>query len=175
VDKLKHYRIPFVGLKNGIHEFYYNIDENFFSLFENSEIKNGQIEVDLTFDKHDSFFILDYSIGGTVETNCDRCSERFSLEILDKYRVYVKFDGEVARSKDDRQDDIIYISPFDTHLDVSQLIYEFTNLSIPIQKICSDKKTGSPGCNKKVIKILEQNTSTNKDTDPRWAALKKFK
>lgn len=157
-----------------MHHFRFEAGEDFFKCFPGSAIGKSNVQVDVKFEKRESFFVLDFSIGGTVEAECDRCAERFSQEVLDEHKVYVKFDSEAKRQKED-DDDIIYISPNDIYVDVSQLIYELVNLSMPMQKTCPPKADGSPGCNKRVLKILEGKTEKDKEPDPRWEALKKFK
>lgn len=175
MDIRKQYRIPFTGLKLGLHQFHFEAGEEFFKSFEGSVLGKSDVHIDVQFDKREQFFVLDFSIGGTVEVECDRCAELFAQEILDEHRVYVKFDDEAKRQREE-DDDIIYISVNDIYVDVSQLIYEFVNLSIPLQKICPPKADGSPGCNKKVLKILEgKQPEENNEPDPRWAALKKLK
>ncbi|MDZ4846667.1 MAG: DUF177 domain-containing protein [Chitinophagales bacterium] len=175
MDILKQYRIPFTGLKLGLHNFRFEAGEEFFKSFEGAEIGKSDVHVDVLFDKKESFFVLDFSIGGTVQVECDRCAEKFDQEIIDEHRVYVKFDDE-AKKRQEEDEDIIYISHNDIFVDVSQLIYELVNLSLPLQKICPPKADGSPGCNEKVLKILEGKTEKkNKEPDPRWAALLKLK
>jgi len=174
LDILRQYRIPFTGLKLGVHQFRFEVGEDFFKSFGGATIGKSNVQVEVRFDKKESFFVLDFYIGGTVEVECDRCAEKFNQEILDEHRVYVKFDAEAKRRHDD-DDDIMYISPNDIDVDVSQLIYELVNLSLPMQKICKPKADGSPGCNEKVLKILEGKKQKDKEPDPRWAALKNIK
>ena len=176
MDIRKEYRIPFTGLKLGVHQFKFQVGEEFFKSFEDSVIGKSDVHVDVTFDKRETFFVLDFSIGGTVQVECDRCLEKFDQEIIDEHRVYVKFDDEAKRQHQE-DEDIIYISHNDIFVDVSQLIYELVNLSLPLQKICPPKADGSPGCNEKVLKILEgkQKEDNDKEPDPRWEALKKLK
>ncbi len=178
MDVLKQYRIPFTGLKSGIHHFNFEVNEDFFKQFEGATIGKSDIHVDVKFEKGDNLFVLDFSIGGLVEVECDRCAELFNQELLDEHRVYVKFD-DAAKQSGTTEDDIIYISRNDIYVDVSQLIYEFINLSLPYQKVCPDKADGTAGCNENVLKILEGKTkesdNQDKEPDPRWAALKKLK
>lgn len=174
LDILSQYRIPFKGLKQGVHHFRFEAGEDFFKCFAGSAIGKSSIQVDVKFDKRESFFILDFYIGGTVEAECDRCAEKFNQEIIDEHRVYVKFD-EQAKQQNQGDDDIAYISASDVYVDVSQLIYELVHLSLPMQKICPLKADGSPGCNEKVLKILEGKKQQDNEPDPRWAALKNIK
>ncbi len=40
---LSKYEIAFKGLKEGVHQFEYELDDKFFDMFENSEVKNGSL------------------------------------------------------------------------------------------------------------------------------------
>ena len=64
-------------------------------------------------------------------------------------------------------------------LDVSQLIYEYINLCLPIQRSGCKKPGQEPQCNQEVLKYIagEEGTAPKRedDIDPRWAALKKLK
>ena len=39
--------------------------------------------------------------------------------------------------------------------DVSNWIYEFVMLSVPMQKMCSEEEMGGPQCNKEVLEKLK--------------------
>jgi len=175
LDKSNEYRIPFVGLKQGVHIFNYELGNNFFSRFEGAVIKESKAKIELRFDKKENFFVLDFYVGGTIRVDCDRCSEPFDQELLDEYKVFVKFDDE-AKAMGQQHEDVVFISSSEAHVDVSQLIYEFINLSMPVQKVCPLKEDGTAGCNKKVLAILKEGENSNEqEADPRWSALKKLK
>ncbi len=48
---LKEYEIPFVGLKEGMHDYRFTIDNRFFDRFEYSEIHEGEVFVDLRMER----------------------------------------------------------------------------------------------------------------------------
>lgn len=168
---LHKYDIPFVGLKLGEHRFAYTIKEDFFENFEASPIQKSNVIIDLDFNKKSNFFQLKFYVEGTVFTACDRCAENFDLAIEGDYDIVVKFNDALVETNE-FEEDIMYISYNDTHVNVAKLIYEFIVLSIPIQKIHPDDAEGNPGC--------EMNWKQAEDTDeesmdPRWEALKKLK
>ena len=172
---LREYQIPYVGLKIGIHEFNYQIDGKFFEAFEGSLISECQVHVKLELEKKETLFILNFFIDGTVNVVCDRCSENFDKKIFGDYQCIVKFkDARADFTNDD--DELIFISREDNFIETADLIYDYINLSLPIQLIHPDKEDGTPGCNPEVLKYLTSSEeSTPDDEDPRWAALKKFK
>ncbi len=73
---------------------------------------------------------------------CDRCAADLSLPIESEYPIVVKFDEHSEEEKDDSMADVVYINRSDSHLDISQLIYEFINLSIPLNHVTCDYLRG---------------------------------
>ncbi len=132
------YEIPFVGLKSGEHFFNYSVDNDFFAEFEESPISDGKFEIELIFEKG-NFFTLTFNIIGSVAAECDRCAEKFELNFEESHPLMVKFDDNIAIEEDvpETDEDLIYISRNETHLNVARFIYEFIILSIPIKKSSS--------------------------------------
>lgn len=176
MDPLRPYEIAFVGLKTGVHQFSFPIDERFFVLFEGSLVKEGKLEVKLDFDKGISFFLLKFNITGWVELPCDRCSVNLNFPIDEDYNIVVKFDDHAEEEKDDSMADIVYINRSASHLDVSQLIYEFINLSIPLNHVNCDNLRDEKPCNQDILKRLSRQTMKKQTAkDPRWDNLSKIK
>lgn len=168
---LRAYQIPFVGLKLEEHHFNFVLEDAFFSHFEDSLVKQGKVFVDLIFDKKDRLFVLNFDISGSVASECDRCGQAFDLPIHGNYTMYVKVGDEREEDKDN--EDVIWISDGDSVLDVSEMMYEFVHLSIPIKKTHPDKKNGEPGCDPEILKLLatEKEEEDKKEIDPRWDIL----
>jgi uncharacterized metal-binding protein YceD (DUF177 family) len=174
VKGLREFEIPYVGLKIGVHKFNYEVDSNFFKHFEDSLIQDCKVNVKLEFEKKETFFILSFFVDGTVRVECDRCLIPFDKEIFGDYICYIKFAEDPKNMTD--EPDVMYIARDQTVIDVSQLVYEYINLSLPIQKMGCEKPGEEPQCDKEMLKYLsiEKKNETNED-DPRWAALKNLK
>ena len=72
--------------------------------------------------------------------------------------------------------DVYYISRGESHLHLGDWIYEFINLSIPMQKMCKIEDIGGPSCNKEVLEMLKRmNGDNEKAGNPVWKGLEKFK
>jgi uncharacterized metal-binding protein YceD (DUF177 family) len=73
--------------------------------------------------------------------------------------------------------DVYYISRGESHLDVAEWIYEFINLSIPMQKTCQFEKMNGPYCNPKALDMLKKLESSEEKPkeNPIWKGLEKFK
>lgn len=175
---LREFEIPYVGLRVGVHKFDYDIDAKFFDFFEDSPIRDCKVHVKLEFEKKETFFALNFFIDGWVKTECDRCLEPFNKNIFGDFTCYIKFSEDPLQLGD--EDEVIFISRDETIIDVSQLVYEYINLCLPIRKLGCEKPGEEPQCNKEVLKFIlnAENKEREKkegDVDPRWAALKNIK
>ena len=174
----REFEIAFVGLKPGIHEFNYEITDKFFEDFQQQDFRNCKANVKLTLDKKSSFMQLKFEIGGNLEVNCDRCNSNLPLDLWDEFNITVKMVENPELMNDEEVDpDMYYIAQGDSQLDVSNWIYEFINLSIPMQKVCEFEKMDGPHCNpnaKEMLKKLEA-IDPKAEENPIWKGLEKFK
>ena len=172
------FEIAFVGLKPGIHEYNYEINDRFFEVFQQQDFRHCKANVKLTLDKNNGFMLLKFEIGGTLEVTCDRCNSNLPLDLWDEFNMTIKIveEPELMNGQED-DPDVYYISRSESHLDVANWIYEFINLSIPMQKSCNYEKMDGPHCNpsaKDVLKKLEPEDKEKKD-NPIWKGLEQFK
>ena len=177
MNRRREYEIAFVGLKPGIHEYQYQITDKFFEDFQQQDFKNCSANVKLTLDKKSAFMQLKFEVGGTLEVICDRCNSKLPLDLWDEFNITVKMveDPELMNEEED-DPDMYYIAQGDSHLDVSNWIYEFINLSIPMQRMCADDEMGGPHCNKEVLEMLRKlEEQKEPSTNPVWKGLEKFK
>lgn len=174
----REFEIAFVGLKPGIHEFNYEIADRFFEVFQPQDFKNCKANVKLSLDKNNGFLLLKFEIGGKLEVICDRCNNNLPLDLWDEFNMTVKMVEEPEVMNEQEEDpDVHYISRGESHIDVASWIYEFINLSIPMQKSCSFEKMDGPFCNPSamdVLKKMEPEETVQKD-NPIWKGLEKFK
>jgi uncharacterized metal-binding protein YceD (DUF177 family) len=171
----KEYIIQFVGLAIGEHEFEFNVGNKFFENLDYSEIKQGAIKVKLTLIKQSTMMVLQFNVSGTVKMNCDRCSVEFDMPISGDYKLIVKVGGHEVGDEDD---DIISIAANEHELDLSQFIYEYIMLSLPLKRVHPDDKNGKSTCDKEMLKKLKNYTIENtvdEPIDPRWDGLKNIK
>lgn len=174
------YEIAFVGLKPGIHHFDYQVDDKFFKHYGEQDFSNCKAKIKLELEKNNSFMLLKFDVDGTAEVNCDRCGNELKLQLWDEFRMTVKLVDEPDTMNEQEEDpDVFYISKTESHIYVGDWIYEFINLSIPMQKLCGTDEQGESLCNKEVLKKLQQMQSeTEKETKSNnsvWKGLEKFK
>ncbi|MCX8020213.1 MAG: DUF177 domain-containing protein [Chitinophagaceae bacterium] len=180
MSRSREFEIAFVGLKAGIHEFMYRIDDSFFEKYSEQDFTNCQAEVKLTLDKKSSYMFLKFEIGGKLEVICDRCNSRLPIELWDEFGITLKISENPELMNEQENDaDVYYIGKGDSYFDVADWIYEFINLSIPMQKVCSYENMDGPYCDAKAREILKQMTvhpSVNSKTkNPIWKGLENFK
>ena len=177
MKSLQEYRIPFTGLKVGKHQFDFEIDGRFFDEFEYSLVKNGKLKVEMELDKQETMLILHFNIAGEIFSNCDFCLSDFPTNVCVSERQIVKFSED--ENLEDDTDEIIVLGRNEHEINVSQLIYEYINLAVPLFNRCEDVGN-TQYCDKEVIeklKALSPNNEEqeNNDADPRWEALKNIK
>jgi uncharacterized metal-binding protein YceD (DUF177 family) len=173
----RNYDIAFVGLKPGIHEFEYDIDDKFFVQYQEQDFRNCIAHIKLTLDKNSGFMLLKFEVGGRLEVTCDRCGNGFPLDLWDEFNIMVKMVDEPDVMNEQEEDpDVYYISKGESHLHISDWIYEFVNLTIPMQRMCGPDEIGGPSCNKEVLAMLEKlGTEHTMASNPLWKGLEKFK
>ena len=169
----KEYIIQFVGLSVGEHLYDFNIGDKFFESLDYSEIKQGNVNVKLTLLKQSSMMILHFEISGTVNVNCDRCTAEYDLPIAGNYKLIVKVGGSDTGNEDD---DIITVASNEHELDLSQYLYEYIALSLPIKRVHLDNEKGETTCDKNMLKKLKdfliEEEKKEDSSDPRWDDLK---
>jgi uncharacterized protein len=165
------FAIPVSGIKEGHHRFEFEINKTFFDLFEESEIKEGELIAVAEVEKSSSHLDLDFRISGKVRICCDRCLEMFDYPVDCENKLLVKF-GHI---KDDSDPEIITVPRDENELDLEQYIYEFIYLALPIKRIHPDDAKGISTCNPLMLqKLKEHLVEGETGNDPRWNELKKF-
>jgi uncharacterized protein len=165
------YTIPLAGLKEGRHSFQFEINEAFFELFEESEVKEGRLVANVELEKRSTLAELEIRIEGHVRICCDRCLEMFLQPVECDDRLIVKF----GKSVGDDDPDILSLPSDAPELDLMQQFYEFILLALPIRRIHPDDSMGNSTCDPEMLKKLKEHiTEEEHDNDPRWDELKKL-
>jgi DUF177 domain-containing protein len=174
----REFEIAFVGLKPGIHEYEYEITDRFFEAFQQQDFFNCHATVKLTLDKKQGFILLKFEMGGTLDVICDRCNNNLPLDLWEDFNITVKMVEEPELMNSQEEDpDVYYISNSESHFDVANWIYEFINLSIPMQRTCSFEKMDGPHCNPSAREVLNKLSHEKQEQkeNPIWKGLEKFR
>jgi uncharacterized metal-binding protein YceD (DUF177 family) len=173
----REYEIAFVGLKPGEHYFTYEINDKFFEDFQQQDFSNCKAIVKLTLDKKFGFMLSKFDVDGQVELICDRCGNNLRLQLWDEFKLVVKMvDNPDVMNEQEEDPDVYYISKGESHLHVADWIYEFINLSIPMQRMCKEDEIGGPQCNIEVLeKLKKMEEDAKASTTTVWKGLDQFK
>lgn len=150
MNALRPFLIPLSGLSEGRHDYRFEVDGSFFDAIEGSTFRSGQFVVEMSMDKRQRMLVLDFHIEGHESTSCDRCLNPIELPIETEYRLIVKY-GE----GNDDDVDVVYIPNGLTTLDVSQYVYEYIVLSLPLVKQYDCEYEQPRPCNVEVLERLE--------------------
>ena len=171
MEKSSAFIVQFSGLKLGKHNFEFDVDDAFFEKLDYSPIEKGEVKVKIVLDKKSNMMILDFELNGWVAENCDRCTVEFKQPISGEHQLYVKFGDEY-----EELDETLLVIPHESYeLDVSQLIYEFIQLNVPLRKIPCEKNDDTNLCDQETLKVLEASETDGKSSNPLWAELNKIK
>jgi len=175
---LKNFDISFIGLKDGVHQFDYNITKEFFDFFNYEEFYNSNINVSLSFLKKPTLFELSFEFSGSLEVACDITNELFQQPIETNIFLIVKFGDEF----NNENDELLIIPHSDYKLNIAQYIYEAIVLAVPIKKVHPGVENGTLKSDildkLDELKIKDNNIEENhldvdsENIDPRWNKLK---
>lgn len=172
--ELKDFTIPFIGLKEGKHQFDYQIDNSFFELFNYDEFNATAIKATLEFHKKATLLELTFNTSGTVNVNCDLTNEPFEQPVEANLELIVKFGNEY----NDENEDILIVPHGEYEINVAQYIYEMIVLSVPSKRIHPGIEDGT--LQSEILEKLEElqpgteKKETEEEIDPRWNTLKKL-
>jgi len=65
--------IAFVGLKPGVHEFEFELDDKFFVEKGIQDFSNANAQVKMSLEKNSGFMLLKFEVGGKAGVTCDKC------------------------------------------------------------------------------------------------------
>ncbi len=165
--------IPLNGWKAGKQQFSWHVGKEFFERFDNSEILDADLVIEAVAEKSGDYNGIDCSIRGALTVACDRCLEDLVMPVDESIRLSVKFGREDASrdaAGDGDEREVVYISPDDTDFDLSQTVYDYAMLALPLQRVHKDGE-----CNPEVLRHLcSESVPTEEEPvqDNPFAALK---
>lgn len=181
MDHLALFRIPFVGLKPGLHDFQMEVDSLFFDSFPSSETNQITGLANVTLDKLGSKLDCVVAFTGEATLPCDRCLANVTLAISFEERLVVQL-GETTNTEDD-----IWTLGSECHeLDISQPVFEWIHLHLPLRRLHESFEDCDPDVAEYLSGSSEKPSETsgssgsggtdeNDGIDPRWNALKDLK
>ena len=174
--KLKLKTLPF-----GTHTVECHLDESFFNLDEQTEVRRADVDVTLQVTrKSENTYHLEIACDGTVTIPCDRCLDDLDLPVEVDYSLNVE---QMGTELDDSNDELLIVPSDWRELDAAPIVRDTVLLAIPMTH-CHENEDD---CNADMLDLLDSHLaeavpddvdddqSETTSTDPRWEALKKLK
>ena len=164
--------IPLNGLTAGKNEFFWQADREFFNSFENAEILDAQLDADVIVEKSGRYIGVDCDVRGQVTVGCDRCLDELDMPVDVEIKLSVKY-GMEENSEEPQpgEREVIFIPDTDAEFDMSQIIYDYVCLSLPMQRVHDEGE-----CNPEAMKYygcpIEIEVSEDEDVANPFATLK---
>ena len=163
--------IPLNGLATGKNEYSWRVGKEFFESFDNTEIIDAELDASVVIEKSGRYVGVDCEVVGDVTVECDRCLDELELPVDVEIRLSVKYGTEEASDEvQEGEREVIFVPEDGAELDMSQIIYDYVCLSLPMQRVHEDGE-----CNPEVLKRLGMSEGGNGDDeviDSPFAALK---
>ena len=141
---------PLNGLAQGRNEFRLRAGKAFFESYENPEILDADLSVAVLIEKSGRDITVDCDIQGTVTVACDRCLEDLDIVVDEHPALAVRFGGPEEEDGEGDAREPVFLNPADTELDLSQTVYDYACLAVPIHKVHPEG-----GCNPETIRFLQ--------------------
>lgn len=165
-------KIDLKGLKEVETTREYDLDDQFFTALDGSQLEHGSLHVSVSIRKMAGFYELTFHTEGTVTITCDRCLDDMQQPIAADDRLTVKLGDTYSED-----DDAVTIDENEGILDLAWHIYEFTMLAIPIKHVHAPGKCNSVMMQKlhELSNVVRSNEEEAEAVDPRWEKLKNLK
>ena len=129
------------SLNLGEHVFDFQLDNEYFSSIENTELLGGQVQVNACLTLRESDFDLSVDVQGQVQVTCDRCLDAMDVDV-DAYEDEWDWDDEPKK------------------IDLSWLAYELIIVNLPLVHSHQDG-----GCNSEMDALLQDHLCTTLDEE----------
>ena len=163
--------IPLNGLVAGENRFSWHAGKEFFEAFGNVEVLDADLDTSVVVEKSGRYLGVDCEIDGYVTVECDRCMEDLRMPVSTDVMLSVKYgDEESSEDHQEGEREIIFVPEGDAELDMSQIVYDYVCLSLPMQRHHEDGE-----CNPEALRHLmggEPVEAEDADMNNPFAALK---
>ncbi len=169
------FTVEFVKLADGHHEIDVDLDKSFFDYYQNNDVLDAQLKVELDIEKTGNLMIVDIFTTGQIVYPCDRCLSDLAVPVDVDFKVIYHLNSEHITENEvvnDLESDIVYLTPKEFKVNLSQVVYESSLLGVPMIKNCDDFDNNQ--CDEEMIGKINgtQMSESTENVDPRWEKLK---
>ena len=162
--KLKLKTLPF-----GTHAVECHLDESFFNLDEQTEVRRADVDVTLQVTrKSENTYHLEIACDGTLTIPCDRCLDDLDLPVEVDYSLNVE---QMGTELDDSNDELLIVPSDWRELDAAPLVRDTVLLSLPMTH-CHENEDD---CNADMLNVLDSHSVEvvpDDDDNPRTITFK---
>ena len=162
--------IPLNGLAAGETRFSWHAGKEFFDSFENTEILDADVDIEVRVEKSGRYLGVDCEVEGDVVVECDRCLEDLEMPVDSHIALSIKYgEEENLEEHQEGEREIIFIPEDSAEFDMSQIIYDYMCLALPMQRVHEDGE-----CNPETIKYYDAPQTSHQESEQAnpFAALK---
>lgn len=128
------YFIILSDLKSGAYAAKWSVGTEFFEEFENEQIRAAELVAEVRAQRTGASVIVDLTLSGSLTVPCDRCLEDVVMPVDASAMLKVRFGQQPAGEADEEEGrELIWMPAGEPELDLSQVIYDYACLSLPIQ------------------------------------------
>jgi uncharacterized metal-binding protein YceD (DUF177 family) len=172
MDAMAPYRLPVASLKAEEARYSWDLAPDFFRVFDDEhETEKGKFSVIVDLAHTGTITTLHFHISGLVETACDRCLAQINMPIQGEYDIIVKFGDP-----EETTDEVLFVDPESSGLNLGKHIYDFVLLSIPIvRRIPGCTEMENRPCDMTILSYLSETKDENNNTpegDSLWGDLR---
>ena len=159
------------------YNYKFEIDSTFFEWFDDPLLQKGKLEIWVDLEKKETQIELEFQIDGTIELECDRSLDKFQHPLHLRDHLIFKFGEE----EEELSEDVFVIRPDTQQIDLSQSIFEFIRVAVPMKKLHPRFTQGFDEEEEEDEIIYSSDTNDDgteqeaNEIDPRWQALKDLK
>lgn len=128
--------IKYTNFSDGIHQIIFDEPVEKVGL---EDLFFGNVHIDCKMDKSQHQIILKCEAVVNSKMVCDRCNYEFNTQLNSNFQLSYIFSKNPVVSEDYN---VKYLTTDQDKIDISKDIYEYTELSIPMKKLCSDDCKG---------------------------------
>ena len=167
---LNQFVINFTGLKEGEHNFEFDLDNKFFEHFDYNDFNSCQLKAEVKVNKKSNLLEFSFNSKGLININCFVSNEPFDYLLENEMKLVVKFSSGLINDNEE----LLVLPVGSSQLNAAQYLFEMIILSLPIKIIHPGVEDGSLESETlKKLKELESNVNEKSSkNDPRWDKLK---
>ena len=169
MDALQEFSIQFTGLKDGPHEFRYELDDAFFTASSDDELEGGHVVMNVHLEKTPTMLVASMRCAGDVRLHCDHCNGLMSFPVKGDQQQIFNLNGRTTVEEED--DELVGLGPDESEVNLTHYFYECIRLALPIRRVHAEGQ-----CDPEVDQALKIRSVEHEHApDPRWAALNALK